>query len=174
MPLYTPTIFTNNISERSIALFNKREQGIAGLYKKRVYYNKSTGAAYYVPSGMSTSIKFGASSTGILYDTDGADYGDCVESSGGHDIKIIKPSWATYGIVNCTIIFPDYDFTSFSVSLELPGSSFASARIYPATDRRYIKLRGIVINDVRLPCAATKDYGDAKVYYKPIISVLWY
>lgn len=169
MSLYTPTVWVENETPRSAALFNKREQGIANLFKKRAYCHSGTGYSIVGDNNLNY-LKFGTAGAGMLYDTDNTAYSTCILSADGTDYKVKKPSWATYGIVNATIIPSSWNFTIFYVQ-----SSFTDYiwEAYPSV-KKTIKMRGVITaNDVWVTIAAIKT-GGGSVGYSAFISVVWY
>ena len=170
MSLYTPTVWVENETPRSAALFNKREQGIANLFKKRAYWNSGSG---YSVTGNNTyyDLKFGTAATRKFYDTDNTAVGSCITQSSGHDISILKPSWATFGIVSATIIPSDWDFLEFYAAI-----IFNSGAIYgraSSTQKKIIKMQGIATTNVSISVAAQENY-DEPVGYGATVSVFWY
>ena len=166
MSLYTPTVWVDGETPRSAALFNKREQGIANLFKKRAYWNAGTG---YVIDGDNTykSLYFGTQNNGWLYDTDGTAYANCVSSSGGKDVTVYKPAWATIGIFSVRIDPYNWDWIQFyAVAAGIYGYAHA-------TNKKVIKIDGITTSNLSVSVACQKNYG-AATNYNASLSVAWY
>lgn len=166
MSLYTPTVWVENETPRSAALFNKREQGIANLFKKRAYWNSGTG---YVIDGDNTykSLYFGTAATRMFYDTDNTAVASCITQESGHDTTILKPNWATIGIFSVRIDPYSWDWIQFyAVAAGIYGYA-------DATNKKVIKIDGITTSDLSVSVACQKSYGHG-TYYNASLSVAWY
>jgi len=165
MPLYTPTIWVNNETPRSAALFNKREQGINALFNKRAYWNSKSVAYAFSSSGY---VEFGTYNGGLFYDYAGVgryDTGVVETGSGGNDKVIHMPSWASFGMAAVTIILENTDHTS-STQFQLNcGAKYTifDANALAAKNHNTMHAKLIGDGDISLYCVHDNVNFDVKL-----------
>jgi len=168
MSLYIPTDWTGAL--RDVALFNKREQGIDNLFKKRAYWNAGSGYSVAGDSNWHTA-KFGTATTRKFYDTDNTAVASCITQESGHDTSILKPSWATFGIVSATIIPSDWDFIKFEAYVDIGGSNIIRGYTN-ITQKKTIHLRGITTAGAVTVVISAQS--GSPVGYGATVSAFWY
>ena len=126
MALYTPTVFTNGVTLRDKALFNKRENGIGRMHNYRCAWMQGT--TNCIGDSELRSFYFDTYGTGAFFSSSGEAYTDFILNEGSLNY-CVRTSDSPLGAFSCakatlTIEPLANTFTSFYPAITIGANIF--------------------------------------------------